>query len=72
LLGIRPSHVQLESGLETDVWMNGWVLKKLSKDVFDGIADDVKDIKQELQHMYGCVPHVRKSTTQRDRILLGK
>ena len=45
LLGIRPSHVQLESGLETDVWMNGWVLKKLSKDVFDGIADDVKDIK---------------------------
>jgi hypothetical protein len=52
--------------------MNGWVLKKLSKDVFDGIADDVKDIKQELQHMYGCVPHVRKSTTQRDRILLGK
>ena len=32
--------------------MNGWVLKKLSKDVFDGITDDVKDIKQELQHMY--------------------
>jgi hypothetical protein len=30
--------------------------KKLSKDVFDGFADDVKDIKQELQHMY-C-PHM--------------
>ncbi len=44
----------------SDVWMNGWVLKKLSKDVFDGFADDVKDIKQELQHMYVCVPHVRK------------
>ena len=52
--------------------MNGWVLKKLSKDVFDGITDDVKDIKQELQHMYVCVPHVRKSTTHRDRSLLGK
>ena len=54
--------------------MNGWVLKKLSKDVFDGITDDVKDIKQELQHMYVyvCVPHVRKSTTDRDRNLLGK
>jgi hypothetical protein len=25
--------------------MNGWVLKKLSKIVFDGFADDVKDIK---------------------------
>ena len=36
----------------SDVWMNRWVLKKLSKDVFDGITDDVKDIKQELQHMY--------------------
>ncbi len=34
----------------SDVWMNGWVLKKLSKDVFDGFADDVKDIQQELQH----------------------
>ena len=40
----------------SDVWMNGWVLKKLSKDVFDGFADDVKGIKQELQHMYVCVP----------------
>jgi hypothetical protein len=39
-----------------DVWMNGWVLKKLSKDVFDGFADDVKDIKQELQH-HSC-PHM--------------
>jgi len=56
----------------SDVWMNGWVLKKLSKDVFDGITDDVKDIKQELQHMYVCVPHVRKSTIHRDRSLLGK
>ena len=52
--------------------MNGWVLKMLSKDVFDRVADDVKDIKQELQqHMYVCVPHVRKSTTQRDRSLFG-
>jgi hypothetical protein len=56
----------------SDVWMNGWVLKKLSKEVFDGFVDDVKDIKQELQHMYVCVPHVRKSTTHRDRSLLGK
>jgi hypothetical protein len=52
--------------------MNGWVLKKLSKEVFDGFADDVKDIKQELQHMYVFVPHVRKSRTHRDRSLLGK
>ncbi len=36
----------------SDVWMNGWVLKKLSKEVFDGFADDVEDIKKELQHMY--------------------
>ncbi len=33
----------------SDVWMNGLVLKKLSKEVFDGFADDVKDIKQELK-----------------------
>ncbi len=52
--------------------MNGWVLKKLSKEVFDGFTDDVKGIKQELQHMYECVPHVRKSTTHRDGSLLGK
>ena len=52
--------------------MNGWVLKTLSKDVFDRFADDVQDIKQELQHMYVCVPHVRKSTTHRERSLLGK
>jgi hypothetical protein len=52
--------------------MNGWVLKKLSKDVFDGFADDVKGIKQELQHIYVCVPHGRKSSTHRDRSLLGK
>ena len=51
--------------------MNRWVLKKLSKDVFDGITYDVKEIKQGLQHMYVCVPHVRKSTTQRDRSLFG-
>ena len=51
--------------------MNGWVLKKLSKDVFDGITDDVEDIEQELQHMYVCVPHVRESTTQRDGSLFG-
>ena len=56
----------------SDVWMNGWVLKKFSKEVFDGFPDDVKDIKQELQHMYVCVPHVRKSTIHRDRSLLGK
>ncbi len=59
----------------SDVWKNGWVLKKLSKEVFDGFADDVKGIKQELQHMCVCVPHVRKSTTHRDRSqlsLLGK
>ena len=52
--------------------MNGWALKKLSKDVFDRFTDDVKDITQELQHMYVCVPHVSKSTTHRDRNLLGK
>jgi len=56
----------------SDVWMNRWVLKKLSKDVFDGITYDVKDIKQGLQHMYVCVPHVRKSTTDSDRNLLGE
>ncbi len=46
--------------------------KKLSKEGFDGFADDVKGIKQELQHMYVCVPHVRKGTTHRDRSLSGK
>ena len=51
----------------SDVWMNGWFLKKFSKNVFDGLADDVKDINQELQHMYVCVPHVRKSTTHKNR-----
>jgi hypothetical protein len=55
----------------TDVWMNGWVLKKPSKE-FDGIADDVKGIKQDLHHIYVCVPHGRNSTTHRDRSLLGK
>ena len=39
----------------SDVWMNGWVLKKLSKEVFDGFADDVKDIKQELITTYVCM-----------------
>ncbi len=43
----------------SDVWMNGWVLKKLSKDVLNRFGDDVQDIKQELQHMYVCVPQVR-------------
>ncbi len=38
----------------SDVWMNRWVLKKLSKEVFDGFADDVKGIKQELQHVCMC------------------
>ena len=52
--------------------MNRWVLKKLSKDVFDGITDYVKDIKQKLQDMYVCVPHVRKGTTDSDRNLLGE
>ena len=56
----------------SDVWMNGWVLKKLSKEVFDGFADDVMDIYQGLQHIYVFVPHVRKSRTHRDRSLLGK
>jgi hypothetical protein len=37
-----------------------------------GFADYVKDIKQKLQDMYVCVSHVRKSTTHRDRNLLGK
>ena len=27
--------------------MNRWVLKKLSKDVFDGLAEYVKNIKQK-------------------------
>ena len=56
----------------SDVRMNRWVLKKLSKDVFDGFAEYVKNIKQKLQHMYVCVPHVRKSTNHRDRNLLGE
>jgi len=56
----------------SDVWMNRWVLKKFSKDVFDGFVEYVKNIKQKLQHMYVCVPHVRKSTTHRDRNLLGE
>ena len=56
----------------SDVWMNRWVLKKLSKDTFDGLPDYVQDIKQKLQDLYVCVPHVRKNTTHRDRNLLGK
>ena len=56
----------------SDVWMNRWVLKKISKDVFDGLAEYVKNIKKRLQHMYVCVPHVRKSTTHRDRNRLGE
>ena len=56
----------------SDVWMNRWVLNKFSKDVFVGFPDYVKDMKQEIQHMYVWVPHVRKSTTHRDINLLGK
>jgi hypothetical protein len=52
--------------------MNRRVLKKLSKDTFDGLTDYVKDIKQKLQDMYVCVAHVRKSKTHRDRNFLGK
>ena len=47
--------------------LNFWFLGR----VFDRFADDVKDIKQELQHMYVCVPHVRKSTNHRNRSLFG-
>ena len=50
----------------SDVWMNRWVLKKFSRDTFNGLADYVKDIKQKVRHMYVCVPHVRKTTTHRD------
>jgi hypothetical protein len=35
-------------------------------------SQNIKNIKQKLQHMYICVPHVRKSTTDRDRNLLGE
>ena len=48
--------------------MSGWV----AKDVFDELAEYIKNIKQKLQHMHVCVPHVRKSTTDSDRNLLGK
>ena len=48
--------------------MSGWV----AKDMFDELAEYIKNIKQKLQHMYVCVPHVRKSTTDRDRNLLGE
>jgi len=48
--------------------MSGW----MTKDVFDELAEYIKNIKQKLQHMYICVPHVRKSTTDRDRNLLGE
>ena len=48
--------------------MSGWV----AEDVFDELAEYIKNIKQKLQHMYVCVPLVRKSTTDRDRNLLGK
>jgi hypothetical protein len=52
--------------------MNRWALKKFSRDEFNGFPDYVKNIKKKLQHMYVCVPHVRKNTTNRDRKLLGK
>jgi hypothetical protein len=32
--------------------MNRWVLNKFSKDVFDGLPDYVKDMKEKIQHMY--------------------
>jgi hypothetical protein len=35
--------------------MNRWVLKKFSKDAFNGLADYVKDIQQKLQRMYVCM-----------------
>ncbi len=60
------------SHVVSDVWMIRWVLKKFSKDTFDGLPDCVKDIKQKLQYMYVCVPHVRKNTTHGNRNLLGK
>ena len=31
-----------------DVWMNRWVLKKLSKDVFDGLAEYVKNMAKKF------------------------
>ena len=31
-----------------DVWMNRWVLKKLSKDVFDGLAEYVKNMAKNF------------------------
>jgi hypothetical protein len=31
-----------------DVWMNRWVLKKLSKDVFDGLAEYVKNMEKKF------------------------
>ena len=34
----------------SDVWMNRRVLKKLSKDTFDGLTDYVKDIKQSKNY----------------------
>jgi hypothetical protein len=38
--------------------MSGW----MAKDMFDELAEYIKNMKQKLQHMYVCVPHVRKST----------
>ncbi len=73
LLGVLEDgagFVGIGANLRSD--LNRWVLKKFSKDTFDGFADYVEDIKQKLQHMYVCVPHVRKSTNHRDRNLLGK
>ena len=32
----------------SDVWMNRWVLKKLSKDVFDGLAEYVKNMAKNF------------------------
>jgi hypothetical protein len=33
------------SGFRGDVWMNGWVLKKRSKDVLEELAVNIKNIK---------------------------
>ena len=37
-----------------DVWMNRWVLKKISKDVFDELAEYIKNIKTKIT-TYVCM-----------------
>jgi hypothetical protein len=46
--------------------MDGFSLK----DDFKGHSDYVNDISKNST--YVCIPHVRKSTTHKDRNLLGK